>query len=116
MARVVRVQARGRVEVPAYGIADAEHLVEKEMSRLWPGAQLRIESVTRLGPTRIVEEFAVDYLVSGDVEVDGEGEAERRARAFAAVRTKLAASRYGRAGLEEEGVGSQKSEVRRTDN
>lgn len=100
MARVVRVRARGRAEVPAYGIADAEHLVEKEISRLWPGAQLRIESVSRLGPARIVEEFAVDYAITGEVEIEEAEEAALPSRAFAAVRRMLEGSRFGRAKLE----------------
>lgn len=102
MSRFVRVRARGRVEVPAYGIADAEHLVEKEISRIWPGAQLRIESVSRVGPARIVEEFAVEYLVVGEVEVELEDadEEEPSRRAFAAVRKRLAGTRYERAGVE----------------
>ena len=91
------VRARGRVEVAAYGTADAEHLVEKEMAGLWPGSRLRVESISRPGPVRIVEEFSVSYLVVGEVEVAQEASLKA---AFSAVRGRLAGSRFAAAELE----------------
>src|SRR5690606_25145945 len=56
----VPLRGTGRVEVAAYGVADAEHLVQTELERLWPGARVRVPEVRRTGEEpRIVEEFEV---------------------------------------------------------
>lgn len=97
MERVVRVRGRGRVEVAAYGLADAEHLVEKELARCWPGARVSVLDVARADPAgRIVEEFTVSYLVRGELRVDVATADEVRAAAFRAARELLAGSRYRR--------------------
>jgi hypothetical protein len=91
----VRVRGRGEVEVPAYGVADAEHLVEKEVGRLWPGARVQISSVARLpGGGRIVEQFSLVYLLEGVLEVEAESQPDAHRAAFRAAREKLASSRY----------------------
>lgn len=94
MRRAVRVRGRGRVVVAAYGVADAEHLVEKELTRLWPAAQVRIEGITRAGGGRVVEEFEVAYRVEGEHEVEVERAEEAPAAAFRQLREALAGSRY----------------------
>jgi hypothetical protein len=96
----VRVRGRGRVRIAAYGVADAEHLVEKELTRLWPGAVVRIEGIARAGPDGIVEEFDVAYRVEGEQEVTAEGEADAAPSAFRQLRHMLADSRYGRTAWE----------------
>lgn len=94
MLRRVRVRGRGRVLVSAYGIADAEHLVEKELARLCPEAAVRIEEISRAGPHRIVEEFDVTYIIDSVVEVTANSEKEAVAAAFRQARHRLEGSRY----------------------
>lgn len=96
MQLTVRVRGRGRTRVPAYGIADAEHLVVKELTRLWPGAAVRIEGISRPDAPRIVEEFAVTYRVEGEVEVFAPRPEEAPQAAFRRLRGLLAGSRYHR--------------------
>lgn len=101
MHRTVRVRGRGRVRIAAYGVADAEHLVEKELTRLWPAASVRIERISRAGDPRIVEEFDVAYLLEGEQEVEAPTPAEAPASAFRHLRALLAGSRYGKTEWEE---------------
>lgn len=99
--RVVRVRGSGRVDVPAYGIADAEHVVEKEILRAWPEARVEILEVARAaGAGRIVEEFTVAYHIRATVAVD-EG-TDARARAFRFARSRLEETRYRRTEWETE--------------
>lgn len=93
----VRARGRGKVEVAAYGIADAEHLVEKELRRLWPEARVTVARIDRAGAPRIVEEFAVRYLLEGTLDVEAESAAEAPAAAFRRMRELLSQSRYRRA-------------------
>ena len=95
--RVVRLRGTGRVDVPAYGIADAEHLVEKELSRAWPDARVEILQVGRSeGEGRIVEGFAVSYRIRAEVVAGGPA-----SEAFRIARAKLEGTRYGRTEWEE---------------
>jgi hypothetical protein len=81
--------------VAAYGIADAEHQVEKELRRLWPEARVRVQDVHRTGPEgRIAEVFAVGYRLEGRVEVDAADADGARREAFRRARAKLEGSRY----------------------
>ena len=83
------------MELPAYGIADAEHVLEKEIARLWPDARLQILGTARVGePGRIVEEFSLSYLLEAVVEVEGETRKEAESAAFRAARARLEESRY----------------------
>lgn len=82
--------------VSAYGVADAEHLVEKELAHLWPEGIVRIEEISRVGPSRIVEEFEIAYRLEGVVEVEEATEATGRAAAFRQLRRRLRGSRYER--------------------
>ena len=89
------VRGRGRVQLPAYGIADAEHRVEKELSRLWPDALVQVIDVSRgEGGARIVEEFTVTYLLSGTLRVEAATVAVAPAAAFRRARERLADSRF----------------------
>ena len=95
MRYLVRVRGRGRVEVAAYGLGDAEHLAEKEICRLWPEATVEVLEVSHApGATRIVEEFFLAYRVDATVEVEADSESDARRTAFRAARERLAESRY----------------------
>lgn len=91
----VWVRGHGRAQIGAYGIADAEHQVEKELARAWLGARITVEEVGRsAGAGRIVETFAVGFRVEGWVAAEGaDSEAAERA-AFRQVREWLAGSRF----------------------
>ena len=94
-----RVELKGgaRVELAAYGVADAEHQVEKEVRAAWPSARVDVLDVSRLGePGRIVEEFAVRFRVRGTVSVDAESPAEARKAALRQVRERFAGTRHAR--------------------
>lgn len=91
----IRVRGEGRVQLPAYGLADAEHRVEKELSRLWPGATIRVLDVSRgRDGARIVEEFTVIYRIDGVVNVEVPSPNETLRAAFRRARERLADSRY----------------------
>lgn len=91
----VRVRGRGRAEVAAYGLADAEHQVEKEIARAWPGVRVAVEGVERRdGEGRIVETFTVRFAAEGWVEAKGEDADAARGAAFRAARERLRGTRY----------------------
>jgi hypothetical protein len=95
MLHSVRIRGKGRVQVAAHGMGDAEHLLEKELRSLWPEARLVVTEVARPpGAERIVEEFSVSYRLEAAVEADAEDEEQARRSAFRAARDRLAASRY----------------------
>jgi outer membrane PBP1 activator LpoA protein len=99
MRHEVEVRGGGRVELAAYGMADAEHQVEKEIHAAWPGARVSILEVARTAPgERIVEEFTIRYRVSGVVLVDVEVESPDQARraALRALRERFDGTRFGR--------------------
>ncbi len=88
---------RGRVIVAAYGLADAEHLVEKEISRLWPEARTRIMAVERVGEgERIAEEFLITYEVRGSMRVEAASPDLARREAFRRARERFSRTRYWR--------------------
>lgn len=95
-AHTVRAEGRGRVEVPAYGLADAEHQVEKELLRAWPGARAEVLEITRAGSARIVEEFAVAYRVEATVRVEAPTPEEARREALRRLREAFAETRFRR--------------------
>lgn len=94
----VVIHGTGTVEVAAYGVADAEATVEKELRKLLPGAAVRISEVRRGDPhPRIVEAFEVSYSVRIEMEIVGErNEDAARRRAFMAGRAAVEGSRFGR--------------------
>lgn len=95
------MRGTGRVELPAYGLADAEHQVEKEIRALWPDAAVDVLDVGRVDErSRIVEEFRVRYRVRATVEVDAEAPAEARKSALRLLRERFAGSRYERVAWE----------------
>ena len=86
----------GRVEIPGYGIADAEDRLEKEIRTVFPDALIRLLQTRRTDPEpRIVEEFEIEYRVVVGVEVDsGTGDAEKMQRkAFAVAREAVSGTR-----------------------
>jgi hypothetical protein len=88
------------VEVAGYGVADAEHLVEKALGRLWPEGRITVANITREGPPRIVEEFEVEYRLEGTVEVEAESPEEASREAFRELRQRMDGSRYARTAWE----------------
>jgi hypothetical protein len=93
----VAVRGGGRVELAAYGMADAEHQVEKELLALCPDARVDVLEVARPAPeARIVEEFAVRYRLRATVAVEVEKEDEARRAALRLMNARLAGSRYAR--------------------
>jgi len=94
----------GRVELAAYGVADAEHQVERELREIWPGVRVELLEVARTLPEpRIVEEFAVRYRLRGTVAVDAEREEDARRAAFRTLRERFAGTRHERIAWEAEG-------------
>ena len=96
MKHVVQLAGSGSVEVAAYGIADAEHLVEKEIGRLWPQARVRVLEVRRPpgAVKRIAEELTVEYQVRGSLTVEARDEGAARTEAFRHARALFDESRY----------------------
>lgn len=92
------VRGSGRVELAAYGLADAEHQVEKELRALWPdAAAIGVTEVARLDEAaRIVEEFRVRYRVRGVVPVSAEKEEDARKAALRMMRDRFTGSRFER--------------------
>jgi hypothetical protein len=96
-AHDVALKGSGRVELAAYGVADAEHQVEKEVRAAWPQARVEVLEVSRAGAQgRIVEEFAVAYRVRGTVTVEVDDAKEARRTALREVRGRLAGTRHAR--------------------
>jgi hypothetical protein len=99
VTRSVALRGSGRVELAAYGVADAEHRVEKELGGLWPGARVEVLEVARTGgPGRIVEEFAVRYRLRGVEPLTDHPDAA--AVALRALRERFSGSRFERIDLE----------------
>lgn len=93
------MRGSGRVELAAYGVADAEHQVEKELRAAWPDARVTILQVARTGSApRIVEEFVVAYALRGTVSVDvaSDDPADLRRSAFRLLRDRFAGTRHAR--------------------
>jgi hypothetical protein len=90
----VPIRGAGRVTVAAFGVADAEHLVEKELARAWPEARITVVQVRREGQNRIVEEFAVDYRLTATVHVEADEARQAKGAAFRRARDRLAGTRY----------------------
>lgn len=93
----MRLRGTGRVEVPAYGIADAEAQVEKELRRVLPGVRIEIPDVARLDAgERIVETFLVAYRVHVETKQEALNEAGALRQALHATRGATAGTRFHR--------------------
>ena len=92
----MRVRGRGEVTVAAYGVGDAEHLVEKELRALWTDGRIRVGEIARCGPSRIVEDFRVGYVLEGTITIEATGAEAAASAAFRRLRAMLAGSRYQR--------------------
>ena len=91
----VAVKGAGRVELAAYGIADAEHQAEKEARDAWPGARVEITDAARVGARgKIVEEFAIAYRLHGSLDVDAETEDDAARAAFRSLRDRFSRTRH----------------------
>ena len=101
MEHRIAVRGAGRVELAAYGLADAEHQVEKELRALWPEAAVEVLDVGRLDErSRIVEEFAVRYRLRGTVAVDADSLDDARRFALRDLRLRFTGSRFERVAWE----------------
>jgi hypothetical protein len=98
LEHAVAVRGAGHVELPAYGLADAEHQVEKELRALWPdAAAVDVTDVARTDEaSRIVEEFRVRYRVRGVVPVTADTEADASKAALRTMRDRFIGSRFER--------------------
>jgi hypothetical protein len=93
----VRLRGDGAADVPAFGLADAEHQVEKEIRAAWPRAQVQVLDVARPeGPPRIVEEFRVRFRVTGSVAVSADSPTAAVRDALRTLRERFAPTRYQR--------------------
>jgi hypothetical protein len=99
----ITVRGAGRVELPAYGLADAEHQVEKELRGLWPDAAVDVLDVARTDEqSRIVEEFRVRYRVRAAVPVEADTPDDARKSALRLLRERFTGSRFERIAWEVE--------------
>ncbi len=104
MEHSVPVSGSGRVTVAAYGVADAEHLVEKEIGQAWPEARVQVTQIVRAGEgMRIAEEFQVSYQLHCTLAVDAPSPDQARGEAFRRARERLAGTRYWRTAWEAKG-------------
>jgi hypothetical protein len=93
----IAVHGAGRVELAAYGLADAEHQVEKELRALLPDAAVDVLDVARTDEqSRIVEEFRVRYRVRAAVPADADSVDDARKAALRQLRERFAGSRFER--------------------
>lgn len=91
----VTLHGTGSVEIAAYGIADAEATVEKEIRALLRDAVIRVHEVRRSMPhPRIVETFDVRYSIRHAMSVEAHDEDAARRAAFRAGRAALAGGRF----------------------
>lgn len=90
----VRIRGKGRVTVAAYGVADAEHLVEKEIARAIPTGHVSVLEVRRGGERRIVEEFEVGYRIEAELTVPAPDPDAATGAAFRHARHLLSTTRY----------------------
>jgi hypothetical protein len=104
----IALRGTGRVELAAYGLADAEHQVEKELRALLPDAAVDVLDVARTDEqSRIVEEFRVRYRVRAAVPVEADSADDARKAALRRLRERFAGSRFERIAWEAEGAGGR---------
>lgn len=93
----VTLAGGARVRLAAYGLADAERQVEKEVRAAWPEAEVDVVEVARTeGAGRIVEEFAVRYRLKGSVTVEAADAAEARRSALRMLHERFEGTRHAR--------------------
>jgi len=99
----IAIRGTGWVELAAYGLADAEHQVEKELRALWPDASVEVLDVARMDErSRIVEEFRVRYRVRIRTAVEADTVADARRYALRLLRERGTGSRFERIAWEVE--------------
>lgn len=105
-AHVVAVRGTGSVELAAYGLADAEHQVEKELRALWPDAAVEVLDVGRIDEKpRIVEEFRVRYRLRVVVETEADTVADARRSVLRRLRERFTGTRFERVAWEVQAEG-----------
>ncbi len=91
----------GVASIEAFGSADAEARLEKEVARALPGASLLIRALRRTEETpRIVEGFDAEYLLRVRIDMEGNDEEGARRAAFASARQALSGTRFARVAWE----------------
>ena len=90
------LRGSGSVEIAAYGVADAEDQVTKELSRALPGAKIELPSIHREGPRRIVESFTIGYQVRIEIPTEAEDRDSARRKAMSTARDALRDTRFAR--------------------
>jgi hypothetical protein len=102
VARRVVLHGSGTAEIAAYGVADAEASIAKELTATLPGALVDVREVRRTEPQpRIVEIFVVQYKVKLPVEVATDlKEEDARRQAFRSGRAALKGTRFERTAWE----------------
>lgn len=99
MSPRITLTGEGRLEIPGYGIADAEDRLEKDVRALFPDALFRILQTRRTDPEpKIVETFEVEYRVVVAIEVDPDEPEKMRRKAFAKAREAVLGSRIEQIG------------------
>ena len=81
----------------ANGPVDAERTLEKELLRALPGSALNVREIRRMDEEpRIVENFALTYILTAEVEVETPENETARTAAFRAARRALDGTRFAR--------------------
>lgn len=94
---VVKLAGGARVTLAAYGVADAERQVEKEVIAAWPAASVDVLDIARTESAgRIVEEFAVRYRVRVTVTVEAASAVDARRAALRMLRERFQGTRHDR--------------------
>lgn len=93
----VRVHGRGAVEIPGYGLADAEHRLEKELKTILSGGIVQVQQIRRTDPEpRIVESYLISFSVVIELEVEPVEEGKVERAAYGAARERVRSSRFER--------------------
>ncbi len=97
----VRLRGTGVATLVAHGPVDAERTLEKELCRALPGSGLNVREIRRLDEEpRLVESFALTYILTAEVEVEGEENDSARTAAFRVARRALEGTRFARVAWE----------------
>lgn len=93
----MRLRGTGVATLAAHGPVDAERTLAKELSRALPESMLNVREIRRMDEEpRIVESFALTYILTAEVEVEPEESETARTAAFRAARRALEGTRFAR--------------------
>lgn len=101
MSLRIRLKGTGTVTLAAQGTVDAERTLAKEASRALPGSVVDVREIRRMDEEpRIVEDFALTYILTTEVEVESADEKSARTAAFRTARRALEGTRFARVAWE----------------